>query len=257
MPAGVVLVTTIMRVALLADLHGNFEALNACMRHARAQGVDRFAFLGDLVGYGADPCAVLERVAREAEQGAVVVGGNHDAAVAGPDDGMNDDARRAMDWTRRQLDRAHTDFIAGLPLLVRDESICHVHASACEPQRWIYITDDIAASRSLASVDSTWTFCGHVHDQVLYYQGAGRRLMAFRPTPGVTVPVGAHRRWLAIVGSAGQPRDHNTAAAYALFDRARGRLVFHRVPYDHFAAAAKIRAAGLPEALAACLERGA
>lgn len=247
-----------MRIALLADLHSNLEALEACMRHASAQGVDRFAFLGDLVGYGADPCAVLERVAREAERGAVVVRGNHDDAVGGSDAGLNEDARRAIAWTRERLGRTQRAFLAGLPLIVLgDDGTCHVHASACEPQRWTYVSDDVAASRSLASVDSTWTFCGHVHDQVLYYQGAGRRLMAFRPTPGVPIPVGGHRRWLAIVGSAGQPRDGSTAAAYALFDRARARLVFHRVPYDHAAAAAKIRAAGLPEALAACLERGA
>jgi len=247
-----------MRIALLADLHSNLEALEACLRHAGAQGFDQLAFLGDLVGYGADPCAVIERVALEAERGAVVVKGNHDEAVQRLDNGLNEHALRAIEWTRTRLAPDHLAFIEQLPFMVtRDDGLCFVHASACEPQAWTYVTDDIAAARSLAAVASTWIFCGHVHDQALYYQGAGRRLMAFRPSPGVTIPVGAHRRWLAIAGSAGQPRDGNRAAAYALFDSVRANLVFHRVPYDHATAAAKIRAAGLPEVLAGTLERGA
>jgi diadenosine tetraphosphatase ApaH/serine/threonine PP2A family protein phosphatase len=89
---------------------------------------------------------------------------------------------------------------------------------------------------------------------MLYYQGAGRRLMAFAPSPGVPVPVGRHRRWLAVAGSVGQPRDGNTAAAYAVLDTGAASLTFFRVPYDHPAAAAKIRAAGLPERFARRLE---
>lgn len=245
-----------MRLALFADIHSNLLALEACLRHARQEGVDATAFLGDLVGYGADPQAVLEIVAEHAAAGAVVVLGNHDEAVGAAETALNEDASAAIAWTRAQLAPAQREFLAGLPLLVRREEVCYVHASAREPERWTYVTDDIAAARSLQAADSIWTFCGHVHDQVLYYQGAGRRLMAFRPTPGVAIPVGRHRRWLAIVGSAGQPRDGNPAAAYAIFDSERAQLVFHRVPYDHAQAAARVRAAGLPEMLAARLERG-
>jgi diadenosine tetraphosphatase ApaH/serine/threonine PP2A family protein phosphatase len=78
----------------------------------------------------------------------------------------------------------------------------------------------------------------------------------FRPVPGVPIPVPRHRRWLAVVGSAGQPRDGNTAACYAMLDTDPPTLTFHRVPYDWPAAARKIRAAGLPESLARRLERG-
>ena len=99
-------------------------------------------------------------------------------------------------------------------------------------------------------------FCGHVHEPVLYTVGAAARPVAFRPVPGVAIPVPPHRRWLAVVGSAGQPRDGNTAACYAMLDTDRPALTFHRVPYDWRAAAAKVRAAGLPESLARRLERG-
>ena len=90
-----------MKLALFADIHSNLEALNACLAHARTMGASRFAFLGDLVGYGADPVAVLELVEQHATEGAVVVLGNHDAAVLGrPDDTLNDYAQAAIAWTK-------------------------------------------------------------------------------------------------------------------------------------------------------------
>jgi diadenosine tetraphosphatase ApaH/serine/threonine PP2A family protein phosphatase len=92
-----------------------------------------------------------------------------------------------------------------------------------------------------------YVFGGHVHRQMLYYRGADGRLMSFTPTAGVPVPVSPHRHWLATVGSVGQPRDGNPHAMYALFDSARGQLTFHRVEYDHHAAAAAIHRAGLPD----------
>jgi diadenosine tetraphosphatase ApaH/serine/threonine PP2A family protein phosphatase len=95
-----------------------------------------------------------------------------------------------------------------------------------------------------------------VHDQALYVSNAQDRMIAFRPQPGVPIPVGSHRRWLALVGSVGQPRDGNPAAAYASVDLEAKSITFHRVPYDNREAARKIRAAGLPESLAYRLERG-
>jgi diadenosine tetraphosphatase ApaH/serine/threonine PP2A family protein phosphatase len=95
-----------------------------------------------------------------------------------------------------------------------------------------------------------------VHQQTLYYKGSGRGLMAFKPTPGVPIPTPGHRQWIATVGSVGQPRDGKPLAMYALFDLAQSRLTFHRVAYDHAAAAAAVRRAGLPEYFAQRLEEG-
>ena len=93
-----------MKLALFADIHSNLEALTACLAHAEALGADRFAFLGDLVGYGADPLAVLDLIARHAANGAVVVLGNHDAAALGrPDDTLNAHAKASIAWTRTRL----------------------------------------------------------------------------------------------------------------------------------------------------------
>ncbi len=95
-----------------------------------------------------------------------------------------------------------------------------------------------------------------MHEQKLYFTGASGKPMSFRPVPGTPIPVAKQHRWLAIVGSAGQPRDGNNAACYALLDTERERLTFFRVPYDHESAIRKIRAAGLPDRLALRLERG-
>jgi diadenosine tetraphosphatase ApaH/serine/threonine PP2A family protein phosphatase len=131
-----------------------------------------------------------------------------------------------------------------------------VHASASFPERWEYIDSPHAAERSIEASQSTYTFSGHVHVQELYFVREGSDIGAFKPVRGSAIPVNRSRRWLALVGSVGQPRDHNPAAAYALFDSTAARITFHRVAYDNLAAAEKIRRAGLPAALAYRVEKG-
>src|SRR5471032_3246060 len=112
-----------LKLALFADVHSNLEAISACLAHAQALGADRYAFLGDLVGYGADPVAVLDLVERHAANGAVVVLGNHDAAAIGrPADSMNSNAQAAITWTQAQLGGTQRAFLDSLPLTVADDS---------------------------------------------------------------------------------------------------------------------------------------
>ena len=246
-----------MKLALFADIHSNLEALTACLEHAARLGAQRHAFLGDLVGYGADPVAVLDLIAEHAARGAFVVLGNHDAAALGRSvKGLNSAALAAIDWTQERLGERQRAFLAALPLSVRHEGVLFVHASAAAPERWSYITGARQAAQSMRAANAQLIFCGHVHEQRLYYMGADARPMPFRPVAGTPIPTAKHRQWLAIVGSAGQPRDRNNAACWALADLERARLTFFRVAYDHARAAEKIRAAGLPERLARRLERG-
>lgn len=248
-----------MKLALLSDLHANLRAFEACVDHARAAGADRFAFLGDLVGYGPEPVAVLERVMQLAAEGAVVLRGNHDDAARQPPAQHRTAEDLSAQWTHAQLAPAHRDFLAGLPLtaLVADSLL--VHASAREPQQWEYVDRPPLAERCLDAAREGWgarrVFCGHVHEQQLYYRGADGRVLPFSPAPGIAVPLAAHREWLAVVGSVGQPRNGDPRAMYALLDTAGSRLAFHRVAYDHAGAAAAVRASGLPEDFALRLER--
>jgi len=242
--------------ALLSDIHANLEALNACLAHAREHGAERFGFLGDMVGYGADARGVVEVVARYAAAGAVVLMGNHDQAIETGGGYFNEAARAALQWHAETLTAEQKDFIATLPLIVRQEAVCFVHASAAAPERWDYIDSPAAAKRCADAADACYTFCGHVHDQVLYFENAQGRMSEFRPFPGTSIPVRNHRRWVVIVGSVGQPRDRNPAAAYTLFDPAEQKLTFFRVPYDATAAAENIRRCGLPSSLAYRVELG-
>src|SRR5215471_923786 len=105
-----------MLIALLSDVHANLEALEACLKHASASGAGRYVFLGDLVGYGADPQKVVDIVARYASEGAVVVKGNHDEALARTPRYMNDSVRAVINWTREKLSKEAKDFLASLPL---------------------------------------------------------------------------------------------------------------------------------------------
>lgn len=246
-----------MRVALLADVHANREALDACLEDARGQGADRLAFLGDLVGYGADPQPVVDRIREEVGRGAVAVRGNHDASVADAGrEGLHEEAQRVADWTRRHLDAEALAFLAGLPLTHEDGDVLYVHANAYAPARWDYLAGRVEVGRSLAATRASMTFCGHVHEPRLWTLSATGKLGEFRPVPGTPIPVPGHRQWLAVVGSAGQPRDGDPAACWALFDSAARTLTWRRVPYDHGGAAHRIREAGLPERFAARLETG-
>lgn len=246
-----------MKLALFADVHANLEALEACLAHADESGAERYAFLGDLVGYGADPGPVIEVVAACLARGAIAVRGNHDAAVVdGDSTAMNRAAAAAVAWTRTQITPGQRAFLAGLPLIAREGEAVFVHGSPDAPEQFVYVSDPLRAARALAAAGARYVFAGHVHEPVLYYTGAADRPMPFRPQPGVALRVPPHRSWLAIVGSAGQPRDGNPAASYALADLERSALTFHRVAYDCRAAAEKVRRAGLPEVLARRLERG-
>jgi diadenosine tetraphosphatase ApaH/serine/threonine PP2A family protein phosphatase len=246
-----------VRIALLADVHANLEALGACLAHARDQGAEVHAFLGDLVGYGADPGPVLDLVAEHAAKGAAVVRGNHDEAVLGMKGDLGVSATKAVLWTRGRLAEPQLAFLRGLPLTARRGEALFVHATADAPADWTYVTDPVRAEKSLRAAEgASYVFSGHVHEPALYFSAPGQKTRAFRPVPGVAIPVPPRLRWLAIAGSVGQPRDGNTAACWALFDAERATLTFHRVEYDWATAAAKVRAAGLPESLAHRLERG-
>ena len=243
-------------LALLTDIHSNLEALEACLAHARAQGATRHAFLGDLVGYNADPVAVVERVRDAHAAGAIVVKGNHDEAVEGHGGYLNATAAAAIEWTRQVLSPELREYLKNLPLRVVEGGSCFVHATADRPERWTYVDGPGAAERSLAASGATRVFSGHVHEPALFIESRPGTAVAHLPRAGTSIPIAPGRRWLAIAGSLGQPRDGNPAASYALVDDDGRWIRFHRVPYDHHAAAAKIRAAGLPEALAYRLERG-
>ena len=239
-----------MRVALFADIHANREALEACLRGAREDGAEQHFFLGDYVGYGADPEWVVTTVMEHVADGGVAVLGNHDNAVADLNEGLNVEAQVAMEWTRGELGRAERRFLEELPLTHEDDARLYVHADASDPKSWRYVTGVDEAARSMMATPAEITFCGHVHRPALYTLSAAGKVSSFTPVADAPIQLLPRRRWLAVLGSVGQPRDGNPAASYAILDAERRELTYRRAPYDIDSAAAKIRAKGLPAWLA-------
>ncbi len=245
-----------MRIAFLSDIHGNREALETCLAHARGEAPDRFVVLGDIVGYGADPVFCAEAVAALADQGAVVVKGNHDEAVGPGVPNMTRDALAAVTWTRTRLGADHLGFLAGLPLTTRDDDRLYVHASADEPGHWPYVVSDREAELSLAATDAVKVFSGHTHVPRLFPLGADGRCGVVVPAAGAAVRLDPRQRCQVVIGSVGQPRDGNPAAAYSILDLGQETLTQYRLSYDHARTAGKIVAAGLPQRLALRLALG-
>lgn len=254
-----------MRLALFSDIHANRQALDACLAHAQKKGAERYAFLGDLVGYGADPAYVVQRVMALAAQGALAVRGNHDHYVSEPADKTRSIGHTGIDWTRRQLNDQERNFLAALPLALREGDMLLVHGSADAPANWRYVESAAQAGHSLQAAcheppgdeQVRYVFCGHVHWQTLYFSDGSASAMTPAPfAPGVPTPLPERLRWLATVGSVGQPRDGQSEAMYALLDSTARRLTFHRVPYDVRAAMAAIHATPMPGIFAERLASG-
>ncbi len=241
-----------MRYAVLSDVHGNLEALDAVLADAAGRA-DAVLCTGDLVGYGADPAACVERLAVRA---AVMVAGNHEHGVAGLLDPtwFNPYARAAVEWTRARLDDAHAAFLARLPLAGEVDGATLVHASPREPETWDYLVAAEDGFAALAAVTARLCFVGHSHVPAAWSLGAsGSRYLR----GAVEVALEPGRRYLVNVGSVGQPRDGDARAAYALWDVDAGWVTVRRVAYDVDRAKRKIVAGGLPRFLSDRLSRGA
>jgi diadenosine tetraphosphatase ApaH/serine/threonine PP2A family protein phosphatase len=245
-----------VRLAVFADIHANRQAFSACLEAARARGAERIVCLGDIVGYGADPEWAVDTVIDLVERGAIALRGNHDNAIGIPSENMNAVAQAAIEWTRGRLSGPQRRFLAELPLTRQEDDRLYVHSEASHPARWRYVQSTADAARSLEATAAHVTFCGHIHQPALYSMSAAAKMTRFVPTADVPVQLLGGRRWLAVIGSVGQPRDGNPAAAFAMFDTETREITFCRAPYDVEAAADKIRANGLPHWLADRLSTG-
>ena len=245
-----------MRIAFLSDIHANLEALEACLASAVERKADRLVFLGDIVGYGGDPAQCVDRVRDACRRGAVIVRGNHDEAVGVSRFRLNAAAEAAIAWTRSVLDAEAKAFLVGLPLTHTEEDRLYVHASAADPGTFPFVETVDEAVACLAATKARLTVVGHVHAPAIYTLSATGKVVRFVPTSDAPIPILSQRRWLAVMGAVGQPRDGNPAAAYGMLDVGRAEMSFVRVAYDIERAASRIRAAGLPASLWQRLAQG-
>jgi diadenosine tetraphosphatase ApaH/serine/threonine PP2A family protein phosphatase len=240
-----------VRIAVVSDVHSNLAALEAVLAAIDASPPDELWCLGDVVGYGPRPNECCEIVESRAE---ICLGGNHDLAVRGTIDlaEFSGDAAVAARWTRGVLTDRSRAYLDGLePQGERDE-IALYHGSARDPV-WEYVLSDEAAAATLALSPFPLVLVGHSH-VALEVEWVEDMLT------GGLAPDGAesalHGRMLLNPGSVGQPRDGDPRAAYLDLDLDRRLATFHRVEYDVERTQREMRAAGLPEALAARLANG-
>jgi diadenosine tetraphosphatase ApaH/serine/threonine PP2A family protein phosphatase len=239
-----------VRLAVLSDVHANIVALDAVL--AAVGSVDAVWQLGDVVGYGPDPDAVVERLAAI---GAVGVAGNHDLAALGGSeiDWFNPDAKAAMEWTRRRIDDGTKAWLAALPTTVRESGMTLVHGSPRDPV-WEYITSMPVARANLAVLETPIGLHGHTHLPMIWADRDGR-IDPIAPGPGSSFRLDGQAALLN-PGSVGQPRDGDPTASWLEIDTDAGLATWRRIGYDVEAVRSAMRAAGLPARLADRLRVG-
>lgn len=247
-----------MRYLVLSDIHSNLEALDAVLRASAAQRYDAVLVLGDLVGYGADPNAVVDRV--RSLNPTAIVRGNHDKVAAGLDDAedFNPMAKSAAQWTRESLTPQTLEFLRDLPAGPRivDEAIEICHGSPLDED--LYVVADVDAARSIAVARTPVCLFGHTHVAISARMDSQRRLEIDAPQghPEFETRIEGDAKYLINPGSVGQPRDGDSRAAYAIADVDRKIVTLYRVAYPIEVAQKKILDAGLPPMLAYRLGMG-
>lgn len=242
-----------MRILVISDIHANRTALEAVLTDAG--DVDASFCLGDLVGYGPDPNACVERVRGLSNLTCMM--GNHDAAALNTSSlaVFNADARRSLIWTRTQLSPRSLGYLETLHsrLFVQDD-VSLVHGSPRDPI-WEYILNTVTARFNFSEFKTRWCFFGHTHLQGMFELDENKDLVELKvPSAGRTYAL-THRAILN-PGSVGQPRDRDPRAAYAIYDSQTHAWEPRRVAYDIEAVQRRIRASGLPEKHAARLSEG-
>jgi predicted phosphodiesterase len=247
-----------MRYLVLSDIHSNLEALEAVLHASAAQRYDAVLVLGDLVGYGADPNAVVECV--RGLNPAAIVRGNHDKVAAGLDDAedFNPMAKSAAHWTRESLTPQTLEYLRDLPVgpSLVDEMVEICHGSPLDED--LYVVADMDAARSISVARTPICLFGHTHVALSARMDNHRRLEIDAPEghPEFATSIEADSKYLINPGSVGQPRDGDSRAAYAIADLDRNVVTLYRVAYPIEAAQKKILDAGLPPMLAYRLGMG-
>ena len=241
-----------MRVALLSDIHANLVALEAVL--AEIAEADEVWDMGDTVGYGPDPAAVLAALA---ERGARLVAGNHDRAVAtgAGIELFNPAARAAALLHREWLTGEERDRLAALPLtFVAEGGFTVCHGSPRDPL-WEYILNALSARLNFDHFDTPWCFVGHSHIQGMFtLHKETDRVTLDQTKPDVTIEL--RPKVILNPGSVGQPRDRDPRAAYAIYDTEARTWTARRVEYNIAEVQERIRESGLPEKHAVRIAEG-
>jgi predicted phosphodiesterase len=240
-------------IALISDIHGNSDALNAVLDDIRNLGIKAIWCLGDIVGYGAEPAQCIELVKKNCIQ---VVVGNHDRlAVEGENlSYLSEHVRAGILWARKELSPEQTDWLISLPFSCQEENVTAVHASLCHPEDFSYLDTDQEARLHFLSQETPFSFVGHTHVPMITIEKENS--IEWKELKRDSIQLDKTLKYSINVGSVGQPRDEDINACYAIYDPFNSSIQIKRVEYDILAAQRRITEAGLPQVNAARLSVG-
>jgi predicted phosphodiesterase len=241
-----------MKYAILADIHANLTAFETVLADIVSKGgVDGYWHLGDMVGYGPDPRECIETARK---YGFINIIGNHDWAAIGKIDisEFNEDAARAVKWTKQQLRAEDIHYFESLPKNLVIDDFTLVHGSPRKPI-WEYVLSTKTAKENLNSFFTSYCLVGHSHLTQLFE--CNDSCSYEKMFSGTVVNLG-QKRLIINPGSVGQPRDNDPRTSYSIFDSAFKTITFYRVEYDIPAVQARMAKAGLPARLINRLENG-
>jgi predicted phosphodiesterase len=245
-----------MRYLILSDIHANSEALSAVLNRVRRKRWDKVVFLGDLVGYGANPNQAVDMV--RALRPLVAIRGNHDKVCSGVENGemFNRVALQAALWTRQHLTASNLRWLRSLPEgpLVVDGAFAIAHGTPIDEDAYIF--GEIEALNVFRQTAFPLCFFGHSHFPVVFGLSPDAIQTVLTEAPSFRLRLEPGVRYLVNPGSIGQPRDGSPLASFALFDSDTRTVTIHRVPYRLERAQRKILDAGLPRPLADRLALG-
>ncbi len=236
-----------MRIAVISDIHGNLEALNAVIEYLQEREIKNVYCLGDIVGYGPNPNECVQTVAKHAM---TTVIGNHDHAVLGltSTEYFNDFAKISTFWTSNALSQDNREFLSGLNFTHSIDDILLVHATPSDPPMWHYILSEMDARHEFDHFSQKVCFIGHSHFPIVFSrEGFSRRMKQ---------KLNGQDKYIINVGSVGQPRDGNPKACFCVYDQEMQEIEYVRLAYDVYTTRTKIIQAGLPVFLAERLTKG-
>jgi len=245
-----------VRYLIFTDIHGNLESFIALLKFIQRKKIDYYLFLGDLVGYGASPNEIIQKI--QTIKPISLIRGNHDKAVCGLDsiDTFNPIAASAIYWTKQNLKKKNMDYLSRLkkgPIIIHDDiTLCH----GAPFDEDYYIFGEFDAAEAFKYIRTPLCFFGHTHFPYVYTEKENFVEGTFLMGNSNEVKLEKGVKYLINPGSVGQPRDRNPRASCAIYDSDVKRIKFFRLDYDIEEAQKKIREEDLPLALAERLSLG-
>lgn len=241
-----------MKIAFISDVHSNLEALTSVRKSLQNVGNDKVLFLGDIVGYGANPNECIEIIKDLSDD---ILAGNHDWAAVGKSSAeyFNIVAKEAIEWTQDKLTEQNKAFLSSLALKGEWEELIYVHATPSHPEEWNYIFNIFDATDNFETFSQPLCFVAHSHQPVIFVQTKTGSISSERST---YMTLQKDFRYIINSGSVGQPRDGNPLSSYGIYDTEKKEYRLIRVQYDVTRAQKKILDAGLPPFLASRLGMG-